>query len=176
MKNLILVEFSLPVFYAISVSHLHRIGEAMEWWVPKNQNNGIREFGARRPLYRNKCIFFFFFHDSDGKNWGPERSYIQFIPELGLEAKPAYLDQFSSLPPRVSNKGIHMNLEVRHSQAEMSPITGWLLWCEVVNTWPQREAEVSAVMRCEFPSLLRRGESSKGQVSWQHKNTKTTMP
>lgn len=121
--------------------------------------------------------FFFFFHESDGKNWDPERGYIQFIPELGLEAKPAHLDQFSSLPPRVSNKGIHMNLEVRHSQAEMSPITGWLLWCEVVNTWPQREAEVSARMRCEFPSLLRRGESSEGQVSWQHKNTlKLTLP
>ena len=116
---------------------------------------------------------FFFFHDSDGKNWGPERGYIQFILELGLEAKPAHLDGFSSLAPGVSNKGMHMNLEVRHSQAEMSPITGWLLWCRVVNAWPQREAEVSAVMRCEFPPLFRGGESSEGR---SHDNTRIRKP
>lgn len=45
-----------------------------------------------------------------------EESYEHFVPDLELESRPADPDQIWSLAPSVSNKGIHVNFQVRHSQ------------------------------------------------------------
>lgn len=64
---------------------------------------------------------------TDVENRRREESDSQLAPELGLEPRPADLDQGWCWAPSISNKGTHASLPVRHSPAEMYPGAGWLL-------------------------------------------------
>lgn len=60
-------------------------------------------------------------HLTDGKNRPGEESCSQFISELGLESRPADLERFSPLAPRVSNKVTHASSQGRPSRAAFTP-------------------------------------------------------
>lgn len=99
----ILVEFSLPVFYAVAVGHLHRMQRRKRWDGEFQRNRIIIELGAGRTFVQKQMGSF---HFTDGKNRGPERRVTDSSSQSwGWEPSLLTWTCFLPWPPGSQTKG-----------------------------------------------------------------------